>query len=260
MRGVGRLLKIIGSAFGLDVIVRNSLTEKTVLFDLHLLSCYWNNDKLVQLYENSMNATGMGWSDNFAKRCRFFSIAQIVEYVLAQTQDGDVAECGCWRGHSSHMISTILTEHGFNGNFHIFDSFEGLSELLPEDKNERYTLSQDQIAKQAAQFACAEETVRANLAAFPFIKTYKGWIPSRFDEVADRQFRLVHVDVDLYQPYQDAINFFYPRLVSGGAMVFDDYGLTQFPGAKLAVDEAVASLKPKFFFQVPTGGAFLIKD
>ena len=42
-------------------------------------------------------------------------------------------------------------------------------------------------------------------------------------------------------------------------MVFDDYGLTQFPGAKLAIDEAMDIMKPSLFYKIPTGGAFLIK-
>ena len=77
--------------------------------------------------------------------------------------------------------------------------------------------------------------------------------------MADRQFILVHMDVDLYEPYRDSIEFFFPRLVEGGAMVFDDYGLTQFPGAKLAIDEAMDIMKPSLFYKIPTGGAFLIK-
>ena len=47
--------------------------------------------------------------------------------------------------------------------------------------------------------------------------------------------------------------------LEGGIMAFDDYGLTQFPGAKTAVDEVLGTLNPRLFYAVPTGGAFLIK-
>jgi O-methyltransferase len=67
------------------------------------------------------------------------------------------------------------------------------------------------------------------LSEFPFVHLYKGWIPSRFIEVEDRQFSFVHIDVDLYEPILDSLNFF-PKLVKGGVIVFDDYGITQFPG------------------------------
>ena len=156
------------------------------------------------------------------------------------------------------MISSILRERGFNGRFHIFDSFEGLSTLSEQDKNERFDLSAEEIDAQAQTFACTEDVVRDNLKEFSFIRTYKGWIPTRFHEVQNHKFSLIHVDVDLYAPYRDTIEFFYPLLLPGGAMVFDDYGLSQFPGAKAAVDEALEKFTPSFFYQVPTGGAFLV--
>ena len=101
--------------------------------------------------------------------------------------------------------------------------------------------------------------MRANLAEFDFIEYYAGWIPSRFEEVSDRRFSLVHLDVDLYDPFLDSLEFFYPRLLEGSAITFEAYGLTQFPGAKKAIDEAVATMKPSFFYKIPTGGALLIK-
>ena len=41
-----------------------------------------------------------------------------------------------------------------------------------------------------------------------FIILLKGWIPSRFEEVKDKNFSFVHIDVDLYQPTLDSLNFF----------------------------------------------------
>jgi O-methyltransferase len=261
MRGAGRIIRGLGALLGVDVTVApkgaGRIEDTLETIDRNMLSIYWNRDRLVGFYEDSMRATGMEWSDNFSKRCRFFSLCEIFETAL-NNSNGDVVECGCWRGHSAHMMATMLKQRDFSERFAIFDSFEGLSALLPEDRNERTVLTPEQIQKQATMLACSEDVVRANLAAFEFIDYYKGWIPSRFGDVADRTFSLVHVDVDLYQPYKDTIEFFYPRLARGGAMVFDDYGLTQFPGAKRAVDEAVARFKPSFFYQIPTGGAFLL--
>ena len=78
----------------------------------------------------------------------------------------------------------------------------------------------------------ALETVQTNLKQFGFIRYYKGWIPDRLDEVKERTFSFVHIDVDLYQPTFDSFKFFYPRLLKNGIMVFDDYGCMRFPGAK----------------------------
>ena len=83
-------------------------------------------------------------------------------------------------------------------------------------------------------------------------------IPTRFDEVADRSFCFVHVDVDLFEPTRESIAFFYPRMVPGGVMLFDDYGFVTCPGATRAIDEFTAE-HPEPLVHVPTAQAFLIK-
>ena len=47
----------------------------------------------------------------------------------------------------------------------------------------------------------------------------------------------VSIDVDLYQPTRDGLNFFYPRLVSGGFILVHDYGSSNYPGCAEAVRE-----------------------
>ena len=37
------------------------------LFDSNMLSAYWNNEEAVATYENSLNRTGMAWSDNLSE-------------------------------------------------------------------------------------------------------------------------------------------------------------------------------------------------
>ena len=104
----------------------------------------------------------------------------------------------------------------------------------------------------------SEDTVRANLSAFDFVRYHRGWIPERFDDVADRRFAFVHVDVDLEQPTRDSLAFFYPRLVPGGVLLCDDYGFVTCPGARRAFDEYIAD-KPEPLPERPTGQGFLIK-
>lgn len=230
------------------------------VFDFNMLSAYWNREEEVVAYETSLHRTGLAWSDNVSKRARFYSLYQLANLTLDRHRGkGDVVECGVWTGHSAHMVASLLKQRGFANKMLLFDSFQGLSDLTSLDYPERWSLNEKQVRVQREMVAGSEETARANLAEFDFIEYYAGWIPSRFPEVSGRQFLLVHLDVDLYEPFRDSIEFFYPRLVEGGAMIFDDYGSTQFPGAKTAVDEAISGMTPSFFYKIPTGGAFLIK-
>ena len=193
-------------------------------------------------------------SDNELRRQRHY----VLNYLLRNTdlKSGDVCEVGCWRGLSAHQIATYLKLQGIDVVFHIFDSFEGLSEIESVDRYEHDKRNVESIRK---QFACSLENVQDNLKEFNFIKYYKGWIPERFHEVKDETFSFVHIDVDLYQPILHSFDFFYPRLAPGGIMVFDDYGCIQFPGAKKAIDECFSKYHKEFFLPLPSGQAFLVK-
>jgi O-methyltransferase len=161
---------------------------------------------------------------------------------LAHDVEGDTAECGVQTGSSSWLICK-----GLGRKHHGFDSFEGLSEPVAKDgtfwKKGNLTIS--------------EQVATDNLSEFD-VTLYKGWIPDRFPEVADRKFAFVHIDVDIYQPTLDSIEFFYPRLNPGGVLVCDDYGFTNCPGATAAIDEYMAD-KPEEPVALSSGSCFIVK-
>ena len=148
-------------------------------------------------------------------------------------------------GLSAYQISSIIKNKKIDKTLHIFDSFEGLSQIDDIDSSNKINLDQKKLLQK--EFSYDLDLVKNNLKEFKSIKYYKGWIPERFSEVKNIKFSFVHIDVDLYQPIKDSFNFFYKRLSKGGIMVFDDYGYTnQFPGAKKAVDELVKFYNPSF--------------
>jgi O-methyltransferase len=57
------------------------------------------------------------------------------------------------------------------------------------------------------------------------------------DAISDVQFRLCHVDVDVYQSARDVLAWVWPRLPVGGIVIFDDYGCPATPGVTELVNE-----------------------
>ena len=167
-------------------------------------------------------------------------------------------ECGCWKGHSAYIISTLINDSGKKINFHIFDSFEGLSEATKNDES-FYLKSSKEKRRINQHFSSSEILLRNVLKDFNFVKIYKGWIPSRFSEIKNEKFSFVHIDVDLYEPTFESLKYFYPRLEKGGIIVCDDYNFTDFPGAKKAWDEYFKDKTYSLFYQIPFGACFIIK-
>ncbi len=235
------------------------ISDTFVLKESDLLYFYKKHpryQRYLRAQDNAKNSHG----DNFPKRYRFNSLQQVLEQVLEKGVPGQVAECGCYTGHSTYIIAEILRNNNYEGAFHIFDSFEGgLSDKLPEDKEERYLETEEQILAEKMTFRSRMEDVATSLSEFDFCQFYKGWIPERFTEAESHRFSFVHVDVDLYQPTLDSLRFFFPRLEKGGAIVVDDYGYTHFPGATKAFDQVLSENDFSFFYAIPTGGAFVIK-
>lgn len=258
---IKKILEWIFGVFGIDAkFSLKDKNRKTIVFDKNQLAHYFYPNNRMELYFEGLDRANLVETDNFSKQLRFYSLQQIVEHLLALNLNGDVAECGCWKGHSSFIISTLLSKSSFQNRFHIFDSFEGgLSEKTEKDQKDQYELSSEGANKGKEMFFSLEENVAKVLEKFAFVKLYKGWIPDRFEEVKDQKFFFVHIDVDLYEPTLDSLEFFYPRLVEKGGIIIDDYGFMQFPGCKRAVDEFLKRNEYTFFYEMPAGGCFIIK-
>jgi len=197
------------------------------------------------MYQAGLNASGTGITP-LHRRDRFFSLVQLFRKTLAL--EGMVAECGCFRGLSSYLLCSTLqqADAAFDGRgYRIFDSFAGLSAPSQEDaiEGEGAQVGRLRHMTRAGNFAASLDKVKAALSAFPRIEYFPGWIPAAFPKEDGVRYRFVHVDVDVYKPTRDSIEYFYPRLVPGGMIVCDDYN---WPGARQAIEEVCARVGVEF--------------
>lgn len=183
--------------------------------------------------------------DNWHSLDRKYTLAQLLK--LAARLNGDIAECGTYKGASAFLLCQALK--GTSKRAHLFDSFEGLSE--PGKWDGSYWVP--------GALSAPENELRKSLAEFENYRVYRGWIPQRFREVEELNFSLVHIDVDLYQPTRASLEFFYPRMVSRGIILMDDYGFSTCPGAKRAADEFFAD-KSELILMLTTGQALVVKQ
>lgn len=183
-------------------------------------------------------------TDNYHSLDRKYTLDQLMKLVT--TVAGDTVECGAYKGAASYLICRRIV--GLDKTHHVFDSFEGLSMPGPEDGT-HWT---------EGGMAVNEAILMENLRGFDFVVCHKGWIPERFDDVKDKRFCFVHLDVDLYQPTRDALIFFYPRTNPGGIILCDDYGFVTCPGAKTAMDSFFSD-KPEEVVLLSTGQGVVIK-
>lgn len=102
------------------------------------------------------------------------------------------------------------------------------------------------------------EEVKQFLVDLPDIVFLPGLFSDTLLQLVESKFCFVHVDADLYTSVRECCEFFWPRMVNGGVVVFDDYGFPNCPGAKKAIDEYFARIAEKPVY-LPTAQAFAVK-
>lgn len=252
-----RIINHILNYFGLEIIKKSS----TAIVPKKSLISFRKSNFKYRLYFEGLNKSNNNHTDNFWKQSRYLDLMNLVEKVLNKKKlKGDFVELGCWKGHSAYIIAKMINKYKENIKFHIFDSFEGLSETTPDDHNLNTLFDKKQIKKIREQFKSNEDFVKNEvLKNFNFIKTYKGWIPEKFQEVENLKFSFIHIDLDLYDPTLKSLEFFFPRLQKGGVIICDDYNSWEFDGSKKAWDYFFSKNEVSFNFAPSVGGSFIIK-
>lgn len=192
---------------------------------------------------------------------RLYNAVQFLRYTL--DLDGEMAECGTFQGLSSYLFCHYvrLSRPDFKGRgYHVFDSFEGLSQPQAQDLNPPQAVGAINFGfLQAGAFKGSLESAKATLTDFPEIDYHRGWIPESFAGLPEKNYKFVHLDLDLYEPIKGSVEYFYPRMVKGGIIVIDEYALARWPGARKAVDEFCQANQLITPVELTTGNGVMIK-
>jgi O-methyltransferase len=72
------------------------------------------------------------------------------------------------------------------------------------------------------------------------------------------RFRFCHIDVDVYESAKGILSWIWPRMVTGGIVVYDDYGFRECEGIALHVNEQLHEIDRLIFHNL-NGHAILVK-
>ncbi len=156
--------------------------------------------------------------------------------LCARAPQGKFAELGVYRGGTAWLYYQVAHQRGCE--LHLFDTFCGIPEASYMDTMKKGDLADADLPALRAHMPDAHlhigvfpETLPADLTGFSF----------------------VHIDCDQYATCEEAIAAFWPRLVPGGILAFDDY--PEFSGIRSAVDWAF----PEGLTTTETGVAYATK-
>jgi hypothetical protein len=150
---------------------------------------------------------------------------------------GDVIECGAYRGATSLLIAVLGQLHGVRQKVLMLDTFAGMPAVSAYDLGRQH----GEFRPPDGQVGLIDRQAQT-LGVRDRIEIHPGLFADTFATLAarDPHFALVHIDANIYQGTLEACRFTLPRVLPGGAAVFDDYNGVCDLGARLAIDEYFA--------------------
>lgn len=165
-------------------------------------------------------------------------IFQLLEPALALP--GDVAECGVWQGWTLIPTGLFLRRRAPMKRLLGFDSFQGLNDTVSRDVA---LGGDDDPRKRVGGFSnTSYEAVEQRVRQFGLAGTVslvRGYFQDTLPRHAESRFCFVHLDCVIYESYRQCLQFFYPRMVTGGVILLDEYRDPPWPGCTQAVDEFI---------------------
>ena len=163
----------------------------------------------------------------------------LVGEVNRRQLPGDIVECGVWNGGSAALMAAASMDGVLQEELRtvwLFDSFEGLPPPGDRDGDieKEYYFPGWNKGKVAMVQGVFEKV------GFPSekLKIIPGWFNETLVCEPIRDISILHIDADWYESVKTVLQHLYHRVVPGGFIIIDDYGL--WPGCESAVRDYFA--------------------
>lgn len=150
--------------------------------------------------------------------------------------EGDIIECGTYKGGSTILIAHVLDMIKSRKRIYTCDTFEGhpYNDINSAVDHHRAGRGSDtSVSYVRSKFRKFQVSDRITIIEGKFEDTL-------INELGDKNFSLAFLDCDLYDSAKFCYSFIYPRIVHGGCIIVHDYAepnKKRIFGISLATDE-----------------------
>jgi len=154
-------------------------------------------------------------------------------YSNIKDVNGDIVECGVWRGGFSIFLAHLFKYK----NVWVSDSFEGfqpLEKATYQFEGERHTPEFKMTP--LGPIGISLEEVKGNFYKYGLggedrINFLKGFVNETLPTAPIKSISLLRIDVDSYSATLEVLENLYDKVTPGGYIIFDDSGLPESLGA-----------------------------
>ena len=167
----------------------------------------------------------------------------------ALNMKGDFVECGSNRGGSALMLVKYLGTKARGRPFYLFDTFCGM--------DARLSLKHEMDHYEGRYPECYEQVVKL-FKPYSNVHVVRGSVPDTLIAAHIDHVAFLHIDMNAAKPERAALEYFWPKLVQGGIVIFDDYNWVFCKSQKDTIDEFARSIGQSILC-LPTGQGMLFK-
>lgn len=175
--------------------------------------------------------------------------------------EGDVVEIGVWKGGSMlAMIKAYECLKTTPRSFYLYDTFEGMTPEGPYDIDSQGHTATSLISSPGIKCIAHLDEVKRNIqtnCSLPDTQIHYQVGDIMKNTLVPERIACLRLDTDWYESTRHELETFYPKVVSGGWVIIDDYG--HWLGCRRAVDEFLAAHPDINLIPVDYTGVYFIK-
>jgi len=218
---------------------------------------FLNDPRFVAAYRRGMNSghffLGGGRQTDLNIRWRIAMYCWAARHACRL--DGDFVDCGTNTGIFSLAVCEYVDFNSTRKTFWMFDTFEG----IPREQMSPGEAILGRADENLRWYPGTFDIARRNFSAYPRVRLIKGVIPQSLSEAPIKQIAYLCLDLNIAYPERAAIEHFWPLLVTGAIVIFDNYGWLPYREQKAAIDDWASQCGVEVMM-LPTGQGLLIKS
>ncbi len=204
---------------------------------------------------------------------RIITLLRAVKYITENNIEGDIVECGVWKGGSMMAVAEQLSLlNSADRHLYLYDTFEGMNEptqldvavngVVAKDYLDKLERNEDNQKDIVWAYSALKE-VKSNLEKTNYPQNQlvfvEGTVENTIPQTIPAKIALLRLDTDWYASTKHELVHLFPLLSPQGVLIVDDYGHWQ--GCKKAVDEYFGENKITIFLnRIDYTGRLAIKQ
>lgn len=211
------------------------------------------NEDLKKNFEFSKIPTGANKNNIDNALWRHWIVSYAVRHAIEFTECDkfNFVECGVGDGLTAffalrEISGNVKTKD--KSNMYLYDSWSSMR---------KKGLLEDELDYVGRYSELDIDRTKKNLIEFKDVVVYhQGYIPESFNSNLNSPDFIVYLSIDLNSARAtiDTLNFFFPRLLKGGTILFDDYGQIGYADTRKSIDKFFLD-KPGILLKLPTSQA-----